>query len=285
MKLGFGFKKEWLQFSRTFRFAGLLISVFSFALGTPLLYRAMQFFMGMMTDMSNELAEVDPSMAGYGDIFTSAAQMLNQPEMIFSLSLSELCATSLLVAMLILMSPCGGEQKKRATIIPACSGLDYKAYLLPKFIMYPLTFAGSSFVAAILAGALTNALFGGNISFGSILLGSAMCAIYLLFVITVYMGASLCTSRPGIMTISVYLGQSLVNIILLSLGLTKFNPFALYTLFTGTMFNENYVVSKDIPNIVISCLLAVVISVLMYVLTLAVLKAKKVNNQEDKPEF
>ena len=285
MKLGFGFKKEWFHFSRTFRFAGLLVSVFSFALGNPLLYRAMQYFMTMMNDMATELEKIDPSMAGYGDVFTSAAEILGQAEMIFSTTLIELCGTSLLVAMLILMAPCGGEQKKRATIIPICAGLDYNAYLLPKFIMYPLTLTVSSFLGGIIAGFMCNAMFEGSIGVDMIFLSSAICAGYLLFIICVYMCAGLCTSRPGIMTVSIYLGQSIVQLILSAMGLSKFNPFALYTLLSGQMFQENFSLSDEMLNIVVSVVLSIVIAVLMYLLTLAVLKAKRVNNQEDKPEF
>lgn len=285
MKLGFGFKKEWLHFSRTFRFAGLLASVFSFALGNPLLYRAMQYFMNMMNEMATELEEIDPSMAGYGDVFTSAAEILGQAEMIFSTTLIELCGTSLLVAMLILMAPCGGEQKKRATIIPICSGLDFNAYLLPKFIMYPLTLTVSTFIGGVIAGFMCNAMFEGSIGIDMILLSSALCAVYLLFIISVYLCTGLCTSRPGIMTVSIYLGQSIVQLILSAMGLSKFNPFALYTLISGQMFQEGFSLSDEMSSIVISVVLSVVIAVLMYLLTLAVLKAKRVNNQEDKPEF
>ncbi len=285
MKLGFSFKKEWLQFSRTFRFLGLMISVFSLALGTPLLYRAMQYFMGMMNEMSTELAEVDPSMQGYGDVFTTTAELLGQGQLIFSMTVADLCNTSLLIAMLILMSPCGGEQKKRATIIPACSGLDYNAYLLPKFILYPAVFVGATFIAAILAGLLCNGLFDCNLSMGTILLAALLCAIYLLFIFTIYMAASLCTSHPAIMTISVYFGQGLIQIILTSMGLSKFNPFALYSLISGQMFAESFSLNDEMANIVVSCVLSVVIAVLMYLLALSMLKAKKINNQEDKPEF
>ena len=285
MKLGFGFKKEWFHFSRTFRFVGLLVSVFSFALGNPLLYRAMQYFMNMMNEMATELEELDPSMAGYGDVFTSAAEILGQAEMIFSTTLIELCGTSLLVAMLILMAPCGGEQKKRATIIPICAGLDYNAYLLPKFILYPLTFVGSSFIGGIIAGFMCNALFDGSISTGMIFISSALCAAYLLFILCVYMALGLCTSRPGIMTVSIYLGQSIVQLILSAMGLSKFNPFALYTLISGQMFQEGFSFDREMSSIIVSVALSVVIAVLMYLLTLSVLKAKRVNNQEDKPEF
>ena len=285
MRSGFGFKKEWIHFTRTFRFAGLLISIFSFALANPLMYRVLQVMMQMMNEMSTELAEIEPAMEGYGDLMVWAADMLNQAEMIFSGTLIELCGTSLIIAMLILMAPFGGEQKKRATIIPATSGLDYKYYLLPKFVLYPAVFFCANFLAGIIAGCLCNALFDGNIGADMILLASLLCSVYLLFIITVYMALGLCTSHPGIMTISVYLGQSLVNLILASLGLERYNPFTLYNLISGAMFAEDFSLGKETTSIVVAVVLALVISVLMYVLTLSVLKAKRINNQEDKPEF
>ncbi len=285
MRSGFGFKKEWMHFTRTFRFAGLLVSVFSFALANPLMYRLLQAMMQMMNEMSSELEEIEPAMAGYGDIMLWAADMLNQAEMIFSGTLIELCGTSLIVAMLILMAPFGGEQKKRATIIPTTSGLEYKYYLLPKFVLYPAVFFGANFIAGIIAGCLCNALFGGDIGADMILLASLLCSVYLLFIITVYMALGLCTSRPGIMTISVYLGQSLVNLILTSLGLERYNPFTLYNLISGRMFADDFDLGKETASIVVAIVLALVIAVLMYALTLSVLKAKRINNQEDKPEF
>ena len=281
----FGLKKEWMHFTRTFRFAGLLISVFSFAIANPLMYRALQAMMNMMNEMSAELEEIEPAMAGYGDMMLWAADMLNQAEMIFSGTLMELCGTSLIIAMLIHMSPCGGEQKKRATIIPTTSGLEYRYYLLPKFVLYPGVFFCANFLAGTVAGYLCNALFDGDMAAGTILLASLLCSIYLLFVITVYMALGLCTSHPGIMTISVYLGQGLIQLILNSLDLKRYNPFTLYTLISGTMFTEDFSLADEAVSIVVAIVLALVISVLMYMLTHSVLNAKNINNQEDKPEF
>lgn len=284
-RLGFGFKKEWLHFSRTFRFAGLLISVFSFAIANPLMYRLLQSMMNMMNEMATELEEIEPTMGAYGDLMVWASDVLNQAELIFSGTLIELCGTSLIIAMLILMSPCGGEQKKRATIIPMTSGLEYSHYLLPKFIMYPLVFFAANFLAGNVAGLLCNALFNGSISIDVIMLASLFCSIYLLFVITVYMALGLCTSHPGIMTISVFLGQSLIQLILSSLSLERYNPFTLYILISGGMFEDTFSLKNEAASIIVAIALTLIISLLMYLLTLSVLKAKNINNQEDKPEF
>jgi hypothetical protein len=188
--------------------------------------------------------------------------------------------------MLILMSPSGGEQKKRETIIPSCCGLDYFSYLVPKFVLYPLTVFAVTFLSALTAGGLCDALFDSDkISGGMVVLAAFMCAVYVTFIITVYMSIGLCTSRPGIITVLVYLGSTLIELILTSLDMTKFHPFTLRALVSGEMFYEDFVLSENVASIAVGVLLSLVISAVMFALALAVLKATKINNREDKPEF
>ena len=51
MQIRYGFKKEWLQFSRTFRLGGILIAIFSFALADPLMYMALNVMMNYMSNI------------------------------------------------------------------------------------------------------------------------------------------------------------------------------------------------------------------------------------------
>lgn len=287
MRNKFGFAKEWMHFTRTFRFGGMLIGVFSMALANPLLYK---FLVSMMSWMEAEF--------GAGNLFSqeelaefeslsAMTMMFDNSGVVFSGTMMELCGTALLITMLLLMAPCGGEQKKRATIIPLCSGLDYKDYLIPKFLLYPLTYFATNFVAACVAGFLCDAMFTANkVGAGNILLTAALCAVYTTFILTLYMAIGLCNSRPGVATIIIYLGQNLVVLILASLGLTRFNPFTLYSLITGGITAEGFSLEKEMASILVAVGLSIVIAVLMFFLTLAVLRAKRINNQaEDKPEF
>ena len=50
MQIKAGFKKEWFQFSRTFRLWGILIATVSFSLADPLMYWAMNALLGSLTD-------------------------------------------------------------------------------------------------------------------------------------------------------------------------------------------------------------------------------------------
>lgn len=282
--LKYGFKKEWMHFSRTFRFGGVLIAMISMALANPLMYK----FLAWMMEFTGELMQ-DPAMQGTGLENTNIgalAMVYNDAALVFGGTLLELCGTSLLVIMLVLMSPFGGEQKKRATIIPACSGLDNKQYLLPKFILYPAVIFVANYICAVIAGFLCNALFDVNtVEIADIFLGALLCSIYLVFAVCIYMALGLCTNRPGIMVVVIYFGQNIIQLILASLDLNRFNPFTLLGLISGGMFSPYFSLEEEAGSIIVGSVLSIVIAALMYVLTLAVLNAKKINNQENKPEF
>lgn len=274
----FGFQKEWYHFSRTFRFGGVLIALFSIAVANPLMIKAMEVLYSAAADSMSAMG----SMAGMEELL--AIQYTSGT--VFGAALADLCNTSLLVILLLLMSPFGGEQKKRATLIPSCSGLDTKYYLVPKFVLYTVLIFISCFVAGLCAGGISNALFEGTVSAGDMLLGSLLCAIYQAFVLNIYMALGLCTSRPGTMTVLVYFGHSIVNSILQAMELGRFNPFTLHNVFAYQLYDEQFSLSAEAASIVVGIVLSAVISVVMYFLALTVLNNKRINNAaEDKPEF
>ncbi len=291
MRIKYGFKKEWMHFSRTFRIWGLIAAVLGFAFADPILYKIIQVMMGMMenydySSVFGALTTVGFNPDSYSEIFSDMSSMLNDAGMVFSVTMAEFCGTSLFIMMLLLMSPFGGEQKKKATVIPLCSGLDYFSYIVPKFILYPAAVFVTVFLSAIIAGGLCNILFNhGTVGFGMMILAAFMCALFITFLMSVYMGVGLCTGRPGISTVLVYIGINIVQLILNSLELTEFNPFTLYSLIGGMMFSEGFDLSGHIASIIVGCVLCVIVGVLMFVLSYAVLNAKRINNKEDKPEF
>lgn len=286
MQIKYGFKKEWLQFSRTFRFGGILIAIFSFVLADPLMYMLLNVMLEYMSNMEVPGMTLALTMAPGMESVEMVAGMINDAGLVFSLTMGDLCASSLLIIMLILMSPAGGEQKKRATIIPACCGLKYFNYLVPKFVIYPLTVFGGTFLASLTAGGLCNILFSeGKIGVGMMFLAAFLCAVYTMFITTVYLSIGLCTSKPGVVTVLVYLGTTLVELILTSLDLTKFHPFTLRALVTSEMFLGGFELSENIASICVGTALSLIVMVLMFFMAYAVLNAKKINNQEDKPEF
>ncbi len=284
MQIKYGFKKEWLLSLRTFRLFGILITMFSFSLADPLMYKLLGMMMGELSLMDSM---GDPSLDEAMAEMAELSVFFNDAGLVFSVSLSEFCLTGLIIIMLILMAPAGGEQKKRSTIIPACSGLKFFDYLVPKFVMYPAIVFVTTFAAAMTAGGLCNILFTENIiPIGLMLLESFMCATFILFIVSIYFCVGLCTSRPGIATIFIYLGMNLVDLILTNLQLTKFHPFALRSLITtGEMTYDDFSLADNAASIAVGIALSFVIAAVMFFLTNSVLSAKKIDNQEDKPEF
>lgn len=280
MQVKAGFKKEWLQFTRTFRLGGIILAIASFALADPLMYWAMNLLLeGINT---TQAVVADTGALDIGEV----ASVFSNAGVVFSMTMAEFCSTSSLIIMLILMSPCGGEQKKRATIIPSCTGLGTFEYLIPKYVIYPAAIFAVTFVSCLIAGGICNLVFpDGKIEAGMMFLAALLCAVYLMFIVAVYMSIGLCTSRPGVVTVFMYIGVSIVQIFLNQLGLTKFHPLTLRSLVTGEMFTESFVLSDEIGSIAVGIALSVVIGVMMFVLTLAVQKGTKINNQVDKPEF
>ena len=279
MQVKYGFKKEWLQFTRTFRLGGILLGILSFAIADPLMYAGLNYLMSITVQASEPMASTADIMGEMTGIFNSAS-------LVFSGTMAEFCSTSVLIIMLVLMSPCGGEQKKRATIIPSTARLEASSYLIPKYVLYPGTVFAVSFIACCISGVLCNAMFDlDKVDPGMLLLAAIMCAVYMAFITAVYMSIGLCTSRPGVSTVLMYIGVSIVQIILTSLDLTKFHPLTLRSLVTGEMFSEGFVLEDNIASIAVGVALSFVIGVMMYVLTFAVQKGTKINNQVDKPEF
>lgn len=285
-QIKYSFKKEWLHFFRTFRFGGVIIAIFSFAISDPLMYRVMLGMMDMLGEVMSDTA-LSADLSGAQDAMDMVSGMFADASMVFALTMADICAMAVLIVTLILMSPAGGEQKKRATVIPLSSGLTNTCYLIPKFVMYPATVFVMTFLAALASGGMCNALFEENrIGVGMLLLASILAAIYCTFVITVYIAVGLCTSHPAVAAILVYIGSSLAQVLLSGFELTDYNPFTLKILVTGGMFNPDFVLSDNAASIAVGAVISVVLGVVMYFMTLAVLNAKKIDNQQaNEPEF
>ena len=299
-QLKYSFKKESAHFFRTFKFWGIVLAILGFAVANPIMYK----FSGMLFSELNkapagtQTAAVQMSLAdsseapsdegllggmGIGDM----AAMYSSANSTFALSLVSFASYSLLIVMLVMMSAAGGEQKKRAMIVPICSGLQYKNYLIPKFVIYPLSVFSLTFLGGLIAGGLCNALFDqGKISAGMIALGALLIAIYLAFITAVYLSLGICTSRPGLMVGSVFLGQLFLQNMLESMGLKEYQPFSLVTAL-GEMYTvPDYDLAAKMPSILTAIGLSIVIGVLMFFLALGVLNAKKIDNEEEeKPTF
>ncbi len=297
MQLKYSFKKEWAHFSRTFRMWGVIIAILGFALANPMMFKFVATFLGgsasedpttsAISVINQAASDSSDGLTGGIDI-EEAKVMYSDAGLMFSVTLSSFASYGLLVIMLILMSAAGGEQKKRAMIVPMCSGLEYKNYLLPKFVIYPLFTFAVTFLSSFVAGGLCNSMFPNNkVSAGGMFLSALDISVYMVFIVCVFLSLGLCTSRAGAMVPCIFLGQMLVESLLNGLGLVRYHPFALLSYISGGFITSPlYPFEEEIPSFITAMALSLVICVLMYFLALGVLKAKKINNQEDiAPEF
>lgn len=293
-QLRYSFKKEFALFFRTFKFLGMVLAMFGFAVANPIMYKFSGVLLREMDEMSlpTQAAQIPLSVSDGGEsIFggigiSEMAEYYNNGAAMYASSLVSFATYSLLIVMLVMRSAAGGEQKNRAMIVPICGGLKYKNYLLPKFIIYPLSSFAMTFLAGMLSGGLCNALFdNGKIGFGMMTVGALLMAIYIMFIVTVFLSLGLCTARPGVMTCLVFLGQMILQSFLEGVGLEDYQPFSLVTAVNRMYAAEGYLAEKT-PSILVAAGLALGICVLMYFLALGVLNATKIDNQEeDKPEF
>lgn len=231
------------------------------------------------------MAALNSVMGGIG--MDDILSVYSDAGMMFATTIATIPGSALLVIMLLIMPAAGGEQKKRAMIVPLSVGMSYKNYLIPKFVIYPLTTMALSFVSTLISGGLCNLMFANNkVSMEIMMLSAVMMAVYMGFIMCVYLAMGLCTSKPGIMTAVLFVSQSLLQSLLTGFGLTDYHPLALLNYTGGAMVVEGFVLEDHVVGISVSIGLSIVIAVGMYFLTLAVLGAKKINNQADiEPEF
>lgn len=289
MQLRYSLKKEWSHFTRTFRFAGVIIAAFAVVIFYPLMFKFAGVILNEMTKMNGLSISPDASGGLLGGMsLGDVTDMYFDAGLMFSVTMSSVFSMTTLIIMLIIGSAAGGEQKKRAMIIPLCSGLNSKDYVLAKFIIYPVTAFAVTFLASLLCGALCNALFPNNhFGFDVLLLGCLMAGIYVLFIVSIYLSLGVCTSKPIVMAAIVFVGSTLIDTILKGLSVVDYNPFTLSMLVSGGLFyTPDFPVADYAASIAVGIAISLLVSALMCLLAIAVLNAKKIDNTEEKkPEF
>lgn len=274
-----GIKKELMLFTRGFKLLGVIITIIVISLLYPFTYKSMELMTNQISDMGQQIGgetagQVDDAVNSINGMMDSISAMYggSMAAVGFRTGVSALTSTGSLVIMLLLMSTAGGEQKKRSVIIPNCAGLTPMGYVLPKYIVYPLVIAILSFIGGLITGGISNLLYNNELIINDIIFTSACGAIYMLFLISVYFFTGLSTGRPGISVIIVYAGVNVIPLLLQSLNIDKYNPFALQTLLMSS-YNE-----ADMNNFVLSVIVSLVLSVICCLLALMVTTLRKIDN-------
>ncbi len=297
MQFKYCFKKEWSQFSRTFRLLALVLIFFAMFLSYPALFG----FAGSVLnqDFTESPSIEESAVVSLNTVKTSANDIMSEIDMdammdmysdagiMFGTTVVLTLPSCVLVAMLLFMSAAGGEQKKRAMIVPLSSGLKFKNYLIPKFIIYPLFAFAITFLSTVFAGVTCNIIFPNNHTPAvNMLVAALLAGIYVMFIVTVHLSLGLCTSRPGIMAAAIYVGSSVVQSLLQGFGITEYHPFAISSMISDMLMMPEYSFADNMMNIIVTIVISIAVCIVMFFLALGVLNAKKINNREEiKPEF
>lgn len=274
-----GIKKELMLFTRGFKLLGVIITIIGISFLYPVMYKSMEVMANQIADMGQQIGgetqgQVDSAVSSINGMMDSISEMYggSMAAVGFKTGVSALTSTGSLVIMLLLMSTAGGEQKKRSVIIPNCAGLTPTGYVLPKYIVYPLAIGVLSFLGGLATGGISNLLYNNELIFSDIVFSSVCAAIYMFFLVSVYFLAGLATGRPGISVIIVYAGVTVIPILLQTLRIDKYNPFALQNMLMSS-YNE-----ADMNNFILSIIVSVILSVISCFIALMVTTLRKIDN-------
>ena len=290
MAIKAGIKKEYLSFSRTFKMWGVLIAVVALSLIDPALIKVMSSVMNNATQIISEDQSADTNVQPTsleaeaeqgGDSSLAGATgllgNLSSPETAIYMATNDIASTCMLILMLVMMAAAGGELKKRATIIPNCSGLTPGRYLIPKFIFYPAYIFILSILGITCSNLICIPLYGKAIDYPLVLLAGVMLGTYMIFMLSVYMCIGLCTARAGIAVAVVYGGMTIISAIFMGFGAEKFTPFALTSNIPSVLGG-----SIDTVDVLGSIGVSLVLSTICFFITMMVMTARQIDNMGEE---
>ena len=271
------FKKEFLAFFRTKTFLIITCVVISLSILGPLLISGMGTLMGSMSDIYDEMGMDVTDMS---DFLVSSSSI----GMIFSVD--SVAGTSVIVVLLLLNKVAGGEQKKRANIIPTSSGLSSFSYIFPKFIIYPITSFLLAFIAIIAAWPIAVWAFEVNdLTAGGVVLAAVLSGASLMFYVCCHLALGTATGKAG-MSAAICISVSIVlPMIFASTDMSyMFNPFALSALAQSSLFIDTMSGSAIADNIA-SFGFALGIMVITYFIAIFAQNAKRIDNSGNEIEL
>lgn len=302
MQIKAGFKKEWMMFSRTFKCLGVMIAIFAFAIVDPLMMKGMDLLFTELEKMTEEHTASqsisDSESSNYANLSLGigidldenteklaseegSSDFMGQMNIIYGSStatgfysaMSDITNTGTLIILIVLMAAAGGEQKKRSTMIPDCAGLSPKNYLLPKFVLYPLFCFAATFLATFVAYGVSLMVFTTPLEISNVLFAAVCAGVYQFFIVSLYFLFGICTSKPGVGTIIIFISTGIIPVILSAAKANKYNPFALLSMLTSDVGDV------EMSNFVLSIVVTFILYIIMYFITLLVLTAKKIDNR------
>jgi ABC-2 type transport system permease protein len=262
--------------------------MFGLAAMSPVLF-------GFMSSMMQTLKDALPDDESYSQMIELYSSFSVSDMIMYNVE--QLTGIGSIIILFLFKAAAGGEQKKRSVIIPRCAGLSAEKYIIPKCLIYP-AFVFVVTVAAHFAGTGLSLMFFPGDVYWDLAWISALCTgMYLAFSTAMQLCIGLCTGRSNLAIIIVIVMHMAIPTVLGLFRVDRFNPFALSTLATNAATNSgesgnkllsaagSMSTSGDISslNLIVSISTAVIISVILYFVTVFVIHTKEVHNEGDEP--
>ena len=264
------FKKELLAFTRTKRLLLIAIIMLGWAMLGPLLIRSLGLVMEVFTPVYDE----------FGMDVTGMTEMLaaNVSTGVVS-AISDISTIGLIVILLMINSFAGGEQKKRSIMIPKSAGLKSINYLLPKYIIYPLTALVLAIIAAFISWGISSAVFEINdVNASGVLLGGILAGISLMLYICIHLTLGTATGRAGMSAVICIIASLILPTLFSALGSEYiYNPFTLNIIAASAVLQNSMPIFPGL-EIVVTIIITLVIMVALFLIALFVQNAKKIDN-------
>ncbi|MCL2425053.1 MAG: hypothetical protein FWD05_01825 [Oscillospiraceae bacterium] len=269
------FKKEFLAYLRTYKFLIIALVILGLAVFFPLLIVGTGALMYNLSDFY--YYELDTDITGMVEFFGTASSIG------VSSSVEAITGIGLIVMIILMNKAAGGEQKKRAIIIPKSAGLRSFSYLFPKFIIYPISVLIMSIISMLASWAVSFLIFEVNdLILSSVLISGALAGVHLMFYACMHLTLGTATGRAGMsaavcITISMFLPLMFAMMEMDYM----FNPFALNTLAQMPLVNNAMSISV-LTDIGISTIFVFGIMIALFLVALFAQNAKKIDNSGDE---
>jgi len=272
------FKKEYLAFFRTRTFLTVALVVIGLSILSPLLITGMGALIDSMSGLYDEYFDMDVS--GMSEMLGATASIG------VATTVSDITGVGLIVYLLLINKAAGGEQKKRAVIIPMSSGLRSVAYIFPKFIIYPLSAFVLAVVAMFTSWAVSALVFDVNdVAFTGILLAGILAGVSMMFYVCFHITIGTATGKAGMSaTLCIIASILLPNIFALTNMEYMFNPFALNVL-ASTVVTRTAISNQELLDFAITIVFALAIMTGAYYIAVFAQNAKKIDNTGNEIEL
>ena len=264
------YKKEYLAFFRTKRLLILILIFVGWAILGPLLIRGLGVALDTLSPIYEELGT---------DVSAMTEMFAGNASLGVASAVSDISSVGLISFLLLINSFAGGEQKKRSIIIPTASGLKNTAYLIPKYIIYPLTALCLAIVAAFSAWGISALVFDVNdVTARGVFLGGILAGVSLMLYICIHITIGTATGRPGTSAVICIIASMLLPTMFAAFGSELvYNPFTINIMATSVAV-DNFVISFAIYEIIVTIAIALVLMAMLYFVALFAQNAKEVDN-------